>query len=68
MNKKSPLSLKEQEQLEWCLSILEEENIQECQDEAEEIAYKEAYGPRAYEELLPLLVKLRVHELTEHKE
>lgn len=63
MSDKSPLTPEEQKRLDWCLSVLEEENVAECEEEADEIACKEFYAPKAYEELLPLLVKLRVQEL-----
>jgi hypothetical protein len=60
---KHPLTLEETERYEWCLSVLDEEHIVECQDEADVIAQNEANAPRAYQELLPLLVKMRVHQL-----
>ena len=65
---KSPLTPEERERLQWCLSILDEENVVECQDEAEVIAYKEAMASEAYFDLLPLLVTLRVRELREQEE
>ena len=49
--------------MEWCLSILEDEHVSECMDEAEEIACKEYYASEAYEDLLSLLVTLRLAEL-----
>ncbi len=42
--------------------LLDEEYIWACQDEADLIAWAEANMPKAYEQLLPLLVKMRVHE------
>lgn len=63
MNNQSPLTPEEQERLNWCLEVLDEEHIVECQDEADMIAYKEAMAPEAYFDLLPLLVKLRVQEI-----
>ena len=47
MSDNSPLTPEEQKRLEWCLSILDEENLLECQEEAEEIAYKEANESKA---------------------
>jgi hypothetical protein len=61
--KSNPLTAEEKRMLDWCLSILEEEHILECQEEANEIATKEAFAENAYFDLLPILVKLRVNEL-----
>jgi hypothetical protein len=55
----------ERERLNWYLEVLEEEHIVKCQDESEMIAYKVAMASKAYSDLLPLLVKLRVQELRE---
>jgi hypothetical protein len=41
MSNNSPLTPEERERLGWCLSILEEETIADCRDEAEEIACRE---------------------------
>jgi hypothetical protein len=68
MNNQSPLTPEERERLEWCLSILDEENVVECQDEAHQLAYKEAMASKAYFDLLPLLVKLRVQEIKKQEE
>lgn len=68
MNDESPLTPEERERLEWCLSILDEENVVECQDEADQLAYKEATASKAYFDLLPLLVKLRVQEIKKQEE
>jgi hypothetical protein len=68
MNNQSPLTPEERERLNWCLEVLEEEHIVECQDEAEGIAYREAMPSAAYSDLLPLLVKLRAQELREQAE
>jgi hypothetical protein len=67
MSDASPLTPQESERLEWCLSILEDENVAECQDEATEVACKEFYGAKAYEELLPLLVKIKLDELSQER-
>jgi len=64
MKNDSPLTPEEWRCYEWCASMLEEEHLLECQNEAEEIACKEAFDPKAYEELLRLLVRVRVHELS----
>jgi hypothetical protein len=48
MSERSPLTSEEQQRLNWCLEVLDEENIVECQDEAEVIAYKEANASEAY--------------------
>lgn len=63
MSEHSVLTSEELQRYQWCLSVLEEEQVVECQDEADVIARREANAPRAYDELLPLLVKMRVHEL-----
>jgi hypothetical protein len=68
MNDESPLTPDERERLQWCLSILDEENVVECQDEADQLAYKEAMASKAYFDLLPLLVKLRVQEIKRQEE
>jgi len=63
MSHKSPLTPAESHQLEWCLSILAEENVVECQDEAETIAHQQFHASKAYDDLLPLLVKIKLDEL-----
>jgi len=68
MNDELPLTPEERERLDWCLSILDEENVVECQDEADQLAYQEAMASKAYFDLLPLLVKLRVQEIKKQEE
>ena len=68
MTDNSPLTPKEWERLNWCLEVLDEDNLIECRDEAEVFAYQEVHASEAYFDLLPLLVKLRVRELEEQRE
>ena len=55
----------ELQRLEWCRSIMSEEVVVECQDEAEQIANEEFCSSKAYDQLLLLLVKIRFHRLRE---
>lgn len=59
----NPLTPQEKQCCQWCLEILEEEQISECQDEAELVAFKQVQAGKAYSKLLPLLVKMRVAEI-----
>jgi hypothetical protein len=58
------LSQDEIERLNWCRSVLAEEQIVECEDEAAQFAYQAMNESEAYELLLPLLVKMKrlLHE------
>ncbi len=56
------LTLEEQNLLDWCYSMLDEENVVEAEAEAAEIAAREANAPHAYELLVRLLSKALVHQ------
>lgn len=57
------LTPEEQRQLEWCYSVLSEERIAECEEEADQQAYKEANAERAADTLMPILTKLKTAQI-----
>lgn len=56
------LTNEELERLEWCRSVLDGEQVADCEEEAARIAYRQAHAAIAYEKLLPLLVRLKLQE------
>jgi DNA-binding transcriptional regulator YbjK len=54
----------EQEQLDWCFSILTDEQIYDCQLESEEIAGVELHQGEAAELLVKLYARMIVRNVT----
>ena len=65
MKGQNGLTPDEQDRLDWCLSVLDEEHGVECDCEANQIALKESNARKAYADLLALLVRLKVREREE---
>ena len=63
MKHDSPLTPEERKLYEWCLEVLDEDQLAELDSEAETFAAAEFYAPKAAEEILPLLVKLKLYQL-----
>jgi hypothetical protein len=51
---------KEQEVLDWCYRVLDEDQIRECHEQALEMAEPAMYEDEAADLLIPLLVKIMI--------